>query len=139
MMITMIMAGSVFAGTVSREKEVRFVTSYTDVYSGAVGNYVAAGDTLKARTSVQNTTNSDKYYEYSVRRYNWNIGSYDSEYISAITLANGVSYYADIYRDMTSYMYDYIHMVKGYASDKYSMATKVDDYTFLAKQYYRIE
>ena len=138
MMITMIMASTVFAGTVSRSAKVRNVVTYTDVYSGAVGNYTAAGDPSYVRTTVQNTTNSIKYYGYYVYRYNWATQTYDRASIGGRPVANGdITYVAMNGRSMSSAIYDYLHVVQGYASTVYSSATMVDNYTFLAMQYYR--
>lgn len=61
LMIMLITGTTVFAGTVTRDRKVRNVTTYTDEYSGAVGNYCAAGDSTIARTSIQNTSQSSKW------------------------------------------------------------------------------
>ena len=52
-MILVMTGSTVMAGTVSRSQKVRNVTTYTNSYSGTAGNYCAAGDSSKARTSIQ--------------------------------------------------------------------------------------
>ena len=138
MVISLIMASTVFAGTVSRTKKVRNISTYTDEYRGAVGSYVASGYGEFAGTSVQNITNGTKYYSYYVYRYNWDTKTYDHSSYNSGALPNGRTTEVAINgRFASSGIYDYSHIVQGYASSVYSMATKVDDYTFLAMQYYR--
>ena len=49
---------------------------------------------------------------------------------------NGESTSAKIARSKNSYVYDYEHNVKAYASPTGTSTTLVDNYTYTAKQYY---
>lgn len=132
---TIAMGTAVFAGTVSREGYVRG-KNYTNSYSGTLGKYAAGGEADAAATSAQNTSGSSKWF--SVQVYEYNVVTYSNEgkYVVSKKVLNGSSINAEIGRDKNSKAYNYIHVGQGYASDVYSSATMLDNYTYTAKQYY---
>ena len=119
---TIAMGTAVFAGTVSREGYVRG-KNYTNSYSGTLGKYAAGGEADTAATSAQNTSNVETYRN-------------NRKQVISDCVINGSSINAQIYRNINSKMYRYIHVGQGYASNVYSSATMLDNYTYTAKQYY---
>lgn len=132
---TIAMGTAVFAGTVSREGYVRG-KNYTNSYSGTLGKYAAGGEADTAATSAQNTSGSSRWF--SVQVYEYNVETYRNNRKQVISdcVINGSSINAQIYRNINSKMYSYIHVGQGYASNVYSSATMLDNYTYTAKQYY---
>lgn len=132
---TIAMGTAVFAGTVSREGYVRG-KNYTNSYSGTLGKYAAGGEADTAATSAQNTSGSSRWF--SVQVYEYNVETYRNNRKQVISdcVINGSSINAQIYRNINSKMYRYIHVGQGYASNVYSSATMLDNYTYTAKQYY---
>lgn len=55
---------------------------------------------------------------------------------AVFSLMLGTTAYAEIARNKNSYVYDYEHSVKSYASITGTSSTLVDSYTYTAKQYY---
>ena len=131
---TIAMGTAVFAGTVSREGYVRG-KNYTNSYSGTLGKYAAGGEADTAATSAQNTSGSSRWF--SVQVYEYNVETYRNNRKQVISdcVINGSSINAQIYRNINSKMYRYIHVGQGYASNVYSSATMLDNYTYTAKQY----
>ena len=135
-MCTMIMCTTVMGAMVSRSKNVRNVSNYTNTYNGSYGNYCAAGDSSYARISVQNTTTTSHLYRCSVLRYNFNSLTYDLSDDGSKILSNGETTSAKISRNKNSYVYNYVHYANSFASTSDTSSTMVDSYTFIAKQYY---
>lgn len=132
---TIAMGTAVFAGTVSREGYVRG-KNYTNSYSGTLGKYAAGGEADTAATSAQNTSGSSKWFSVQVYEYNIVTNRDERKYVVSKKVLNGSSINAEIGRDKNSKAYNYIHVGQGYASDVYSSATMLDNYTYTAKQYY---
>ena len=97
-MITLVMTSTVFAATVSRTEEVRG-SRYTSSYSGSVGHYTAAGDSSSARTTVVNTSTSQRWFQCYIYRYNYSDRAYDSQDIYSGLISNGASKSVEIVRD----------------------------------------
>lgn len=135
-MITLIMTSTVLAATVSREEKVRG-KSYTNSYSGVVGHYTAAGDNVNARTTIVNTSTSEKWFQCYVYRYNYNSLSYDSSESVSKVLKNGEPVSIVISRNSSSYMYDYEHIARGFYTPVYINNAVADEFRFDALQYYR--
>ena len=125
-----------FAGTVTRSAKVRGVTSYTNSYTGTYGYYCAASTGSYSTTTTVNNCGSTRYFKCNVQRYNYNSTSYDKADPQFGTLENGATAYAKIARDKNSYVYNYEHYGKAYASTTGTESTLVDSYTYTAKQYY---
>lgn len=136
-MITLVMTSTVFAGTVSDVIKVRGVYNYTENYQGSVGHYTFAGDRNYARTTIVNTSKSEKWFQCFVYRYNHDTKSYDSQEIISKAVANGAPLSVQIGRDMNSEIYDYEHKTKGYSTPVYIGGALVDEYILEAWQYYR--
>lgn len=132
---TIAMGTAVFAGTVSREGYVRG-KNYTNSYSGTLGKYAAGGEADTAATSAQNTSGSSKWFSVQVYEYNIVTNRAERKDVVSKKVLNGSSINAEIDRDKNSKAYNYIHVGQGYASDVYSSATMLDNYTYTAKQYY---
>lgn len=132
---TIAMGTAVFAGTVSREGYVRG-KNYTNSYSGTLGKYAAGGEADTAATSAQNTSGSSKWFSVQVYEYNIVTNRDERKYVVSKKVLNGSSINAEIGRDKNSKAYNYIHVGQGYASNVYSSATMLDNYTYTAKQYY---
>ena len=136
-MITLVMTSTVFAGTVSDVIKVRGVYNYTENYQGSVGHYTFAGDREYARTTIVNTSKSEKWFQCFVHRYNQVTETYDSWDIESKAVANGAPLSVQIERDKDSKFYDYEHKAKGYSTSMYIAGTLVDEYLLEAWQYYR--
>ena len=132
---TIAMGTAVFAGTVSREGYVRG-KNYTNSYSGTLGKYAAGGEADTAATSAQNTSGSSRWFSVQVYEYNIVTNRAERKDVVSKKVLNGSSINAEIDRDKNSKAYNYIHVGQGYASDVYSSATMLDNYTYTAKQYY---
>ena len=132
---TIAMGTAVFAGTVSREGYVRG-KNYTNSYSGTLGKYAAGGEADTAATSAQNTSGSSKWFSVQVYEYNIVTNRAERKDVVSKKVLNGSSINAEIDRDKNSKAYNHIHVGQGYASDVYSSATMLDNYTYTAKQYY---
>lgn len=132
---TIAMGTAVFAGTVSREGYVRG-KNYTNSYSGTLGKYAAGGEADTAATSAQNLSGSSRWFSAQV--YEYNVVTYSNEGKDVVSkkVSNGSSINAEIDRDKNSKAYNYIHVGQGHASSEYSSATMLDNYTYIAKQYY---
>lgn len=132
---TIAMGTAVFAGTINRESYVRG-KNYTNSYSGTLGKYAAGGEADTAATSAQNTSGSSKWFSVQVYEYNIVTNRAERKDVVSKKVLNGSSINAEIDRDKNSKAYNYIHVGQGYASDVYSSATMLDNYTYTAKQYY---
>ena len=133
---TIAMGTAVFAGTVSRESYVRGKNSYTNSYKGTLGNYAAGGEADTAATSAQNTSGSSRWFSVQVYEYNVVTNRNEGRDVLSKEVSNGSSINVEIDRDKNSKAYNYIHVGQGYASNVYSSATMLDNYTYTAKQYY---
>lgn len=133
---TIAMGTAVFAGTVSRESYVRGKNSYTNSYKGTLGNYAAGGEADTAATSAQNTSGSSRWFSVQVYEYNIVTNRDEGRDVLSKEVSNGSSINVEIDRDKNSKAYNYIHVGQGYASNVYSSATMLDNYTYTAKQYY---
>ena len=110
--------------------------NYTNSYSGTLGKYAAGGEADTAATSAQNTSGSSKWFSVQVYEYNIVTNRAERKDVVSKKVLNGSSINAEIDRDKNSKAYNYIHVGQGYASDVYSSATMLDNYTYTAKQYY---
>ena len=133
---TIAMGTAVFAGTVSRESYVRGKNSYTNSYKGTLGNYVAGGEAETAATSAQNLSGISRWFSVQVYEHNVVTNRDERKKVVAKKVLNGSTVNAEIGRDKNSNAYNYLHVGQGYASDVYSSATMLDNYTYTAKQYY---
>lgn len=133
---TIAMGTAVFAGTINRESYVRGKNSYSNSYKGTLGNYAAGGEENLAATSSQNLSGSSRWFSAQV--YEYNVVTYSNEGKDVVSkkVSNGSSINAEIDRDKNSKAYNYIHVGQGHASSEYSSATMLDNYTYIAKQYY---
>ena len=135
LMMTMVVGTSVFAGTATETKRVRN-SNYNQPFKGALGNYAAAGDDVYAITSVQNTTTSTCYYSLTVCYYSYGMQKFvDTKNIAPVLHPGDVSSIKTS-RQRTSYIKDYYHYAKGSVSSSFSTGTMLDNYTFIAEQYY---
>lgn len=130
------MTSTVFAATVNRTEEVRG-KSYTSSYSGSVGHYTAAGDSSSARTTVVNTSTSQRWFQCYIYRYNFSSKSYDSQDVYSGLISNGATKSVEIVRDKDSMIYDYEHIAMGYHTSVYINGAVADEFTYDALQYYR--
>lgn len=133
---TIAMGTAVFAGTVSRESYVRGKNNYSNSYKGTLGNYAAGGEADTAATSAQNLSGASRWFSAQVYEYNVVDDRNERKDVVSKKVLNGSSINAEIGRDKNSKAYNYIHVGQGYASDVYSSATMLDNYTYTAKQYY---
>ena len=133
---TIAMGTAVFAGTINRDSYVRGKNSYSNSYKGTLGNYAAGGEENLAATSSQNLSGSSRWFSAQV--YEYNVVTYSNEGKDVVSkkVSNGSSINAEIDRDKNSKAYNYIHVGQGHASSEYSSATMLDNYTYIAKQYY---
>lgn len=135
LMMTMVVGTSVFAGTATETKRVRS-SNYNQPFKGALGNYAASGDDAYAITSVQNTTASTYYYSLTVCYYDYGMKKFAGTKNVAPVLRPGDVCSVKISRSRNTYIKDYYHYAKGCLSSSFSSATTLDNYTFIAEQYY---
>lgn len=133
---TIAMGTAVFAGTINRESYVRGKNNYSNSYKGTLGNYAAGGEADTAATSAQNTSGSSRWFSVQVYEYNVVTNRDEGRDVLSKEVSNGSSINVEIDRDKNSKAYNYIHVGQGYASNVYSSATMLDNYTYTAKQYY---
>ena len=133
---TIAMGTAVFAGTINRESYVRGKNNYSNSYKGTLGNYAAGGEADTAATSAQNTSGSSRWFSVQVYEYNVVTNRNEGRDVLSKEVSNGSSINVEIDRDKNSKAYNYIHVGQGYASNVYSSATMLDNYTYTAKQYY---
>ena len=123
----------VFAGTVEREEYVRNVATYTDSYSGTVGQYDVLGGTGGTKLTIRNTVGIPTLYYATVRAYNYASREYDNNVTTAHTLQPGGSASKSMQRDMYSERHRYDHIGEGFYSTTSSV--RLDYYKYSAQHY----
>lgn len=123
----------VFAGTVEREEYVLNEETYSDSYSGTVGNYTVTGMESYTVLELRNNGGSPKLYYGTVRAYNHASEAYENDTTKAYTISPGSYERKYMDRDMREAKYSYEHIAEGFYSTTSSV--RLDYYKFTAQQW----
>lgn len=134
-LVTAVCGVTAMAGTYTNTGKVRGCATYSDNYSGSLGDYYAGAIPTRVTTSVTSRSEASNNFCATAGVYDYNTKRLTTETTGIKALTSAQSMSDDYGRDFTSEVVDYYHNAKGYAGTSTTMV--IDDFTYWGYQYYR--